>query len=86
MERKRLYVFGTASHGGLGLESLIKPKLEGQKQYMFMWKPVRHRFAEVHEVTDAVAGHGFTLVAIKPRVDKGPIVFGCGMNKSSQLG
>lgn len=84
--KNRLYVFGTAFHGGIGLQNLIKPKDPSEKTHLFMWKPVRHKFAEFHELTEMVAGHGFSLFAIKPRVPNGPFIFGCGKNHASQLG
>ncbi|OXA47091.1 RCC1-like G exchanging factor-like protein [Folsomia candida] len=84
--KNRLYVFGTAYHGEIGLETLIRPKDPDTKTHLFMWKPVRHKFAEFHDLTDIVAGHGFSLFSIKPKGENSPFVFGCGRNGSSQLG
>lgn len=86
MTKNRLYVFGTAYHGEIGLETLIRPKDPDTKTHLFMWKPVRHKFAEFHDLTDIVAGHGFSLFSIKPKGENSPFVFGCGRNGSSQLG
>lgn len=53
---------------------------------LYLQRPARHNFGETNSVTDIAAGHGFTLIAVKPKGESGPVVFGCGYNTKSQLG
>ncbi|ODN05718.1 Williams-Beuren syndrome chromosomal region 16 protein [Orchesella cincta] len=85
-EKKRLYVFGGAAHGALGLQTLLRPEKDHHKKMLYMQRPVRHTFGDLHTVTNMAAGHGFSLVSVKPKKDNDPVVFGCGYNKMSQLG
>jgi len=83
--QKRIYTFGYSEHGALGLPNLIKPSQPHQKRMQFMWKPVRNAFSQYVDVINVAAGHGFTLLAVKPKNGISP-VFGCGFNNFSQLG
>lgn len=57
-----------------------------RRKFVCMHRPVRHAFAGDHQVRDVAAGHGFTLISVKPKKENGPVIFGCGYNAKSQLG
>ncbi|CAL8101156.1 unnamed protein product [Orchesella dallaii] len=74
------------THGALGLHTLLRPVEDNHKRMLYMQRPVRHTFGDKHAITDIAAGHGFTLISVKPKKENDPVLFGCGYNKKSQLG
>ncbi|CAG7734246.1 unnamed protein product [Allacma fusca] len=86
LENKRLYVFGAAFHGALGLRDLLKPKDHRQKLITRIHRPVRHKLFHDLNPQDITAGHGFSLVGVKRKDQNHPALFGCGLNETSQLG
>lgn len=78
---RRIYVWGMAQTGALGLNQT----LHDQKMAKIAHHPTRQSFAERFDVLDIAAGYGFTLFACKPQFDE-ITLFGCGLNTDSQLG
>lgn len=76
---RRVYAWGHGSHGALGEMKIVQ-----KKEFLFMTKPKRISFAELHKVTDIACGYGFTIYAVHA-ADKN-IVYGSGINTDSQLG
>ncbi|XP_046618884.1 RCC1-like G exchanging factor-like protein isoform X1 [Neodiprion virginianus] len=77
---RRVYVWGLAGHGALGLQ----PPIAKRKKFLFYHKPNRLRFAEQHRVIDIESGYGFTVFAVDSK--DGNILWGNGINTDSQLG
>lgn len=75
----RLYAFGLSEHGALGLHKEKNTKL---KKYIF--KPMRHSFAEEKSVTNVAAGFGFTAISVLSKDTSK--VYGCGINTDFQIG
>lgn len=78
---RRVYVWGMAKTGALGLNERINDK----KLASIVRFPTRQPFAERHDVLDIAAGYGFTLFAIK-REKGDTTLFGSGLNLDSQIG
>lgn len=79
---RRLYVWGLAETGALGLNTTLKK--HSQKQTAFVQHPTRHSFGEKFEIISACCGYGFSIFAVK-QMD-GVSLFGTGINTDSQLG
>ncbi|XP_069702362.1 RCC1-like G exchanging factor-like protein [Periplaneta americana] len=77
----RVYVWGVAEHGALGVNLQLK---KSRKPISYLQKPVRTHFAEQHKIVDVASGYGFTALAVHTK-DKYK-VFGCGINTDSQIG
>ncbi|XP_012252694.2 RCC1-like G exchanging factor-like protein isoform X2 [Athalia rosae] len=77
---RRVYVWGLAAHGGLG----ILPRPSKHKKFVFFHKPSRLRFAEEHSIVDIACGYGFTVFGVQSRDNN--ILWGTGINTDSQLG
>lgn len=79
----RIYVWGFAQFGALGMSNYVKPR-DGKRPLVKQHRPARLDFAEKHEVTDVACGYGFTVFAVKStNLTK---VFGTGLNSDSQIG
>ncbi|XP_076243008.1 RCC1-like G exchanging factor-like protein [Calliopsis andreniformis] len=76
----RVYVWGMAEHGALGM---MKGSLH-EKGFAYIPIPKRLPFGERHNVTDIACGYGFTAFAVRSN-DK-DILYGSGINTDSQLG
>lgn len=77
----RVYVWGVAEHGALGVNLQLK---KSRAPISYLPKPVRTHFAEQHKIVDVACGYGFTALGANTREkDK---VFGCGINTDSQIG
>ncbi|XP_049882776.1 RCC1-like G exchanging factor-like protein [Pectinophora gossypiella] len=83
---KRVYVWGLAETGALGIH-LPRGK-RGRKAYKnnftLAWHPMRSSFAERFDVTHVACGYGFTVASIK--TNEQHKVFGTGINTDSQIG
>ncbi|XP_021365239.1 RCC1-like G exchanging factor-like protein isoform X2 [Mizuhopecten yessoensis] len=82
---ERLYVWGCATTGSLGISSYLKPG-KGQNMMLCMRRPARMKFFDDHgiKVTGAACGYGFTIFLTK--TGKEHRVFGTGINTNSQIG
>ncbi|KFB51724.1 AGAP007506-PA-like protein [Anopheles sinensis] len=78
----RLYVWGLAATGALGMQTSLKKQAYVHTD--FVQHPSRLSFAESHSVTDATAGYGFSIYAVKDT--KGASLWGTGINTDGQLG
>ncbi|XP_017774213.1 PREDICTED: Williams-Beuren syndrome chromosomal region 16 protein [Nicrophorus vespilloides] len=76
--RNRIYVWGDARTGALGIQK-TKSK-ENTQRVEYLQSPKRLHFAEMNEIISAASGFGFTLFATKKQV------FGTGLNTDSQIG
>jgi alpha-tubulin suppressor-like RCC1 family protein len=83
--KTKVYVWGMADTGALGLATSIKIHKHGHmtvKRY-----PKRMPFGERFEVIDAAAGYGFSVFAIEPKEESEfYTLFGSGLNTDSQIG
>ncbi|XP_033334884.2 RCC1-like G exchanging factor-like protein isoform X1 [Megalopta genalis] len=79
-EDHRVYVWGLAEHGALGILSHTLHI----KGIHYLSKPKRLAFGEKHNVTNIACGYGFTAFAVSS-TDKN-ILYGSGINTDSQLG
>ncbi|XP_015587442.1 RCC1-like G exchanging factor-like protein [Cephus cinctus] len=77
---RRLYVWGLAEHGALGLAISTK----GKNNIAYTHNPRRLSFGERHKVVDLACGYGFTAFGVHSNDTN--IVYGCGINTDSQLG
>ncbi|XP_044734121.1 RCC1-like G exchanging factor-like protein [Chrysoperla carnea] len=77
--RNRVYVFGRAETGALGI------KINGLKGCQYLKSPKRSTFAELNEIEDITCGYGFTAFAVNSKNDES-ILYGCGINTDSQIG
>ncbi|KAK3576942.1 hypothetical protein CHS0354_017617 [Potamilus streckersoni] len=82
----RIYVWGNATTGALGIKTYLRPKRYGQHEILTQKKPARLRFMDVHKfkVLDVACGYGFTVFAVKSNT--GHKILGCGINSDSQIG
>ncbi|XP_033731374.1 RCC1-like G exchanging factor-like protein [Pecten maximus] len=82
---ERLYVWGCATTGSLGISSYLKPA-KGQSFMQCMRRPARLKFFDNYDikVTEAACGYGFTIFLGKK--GKEHCVFGTGINTNSQIG
>lgn len=81
----KLYVWGLAETGALGLASPLsnhkRPEMKISRY------PKRQPFCEFHKIIDAAAGYGFTLFAVEPNEDYNHYtLYGTGLNSDSQIG
>ncbi|XP_053983627.1 RCC1-like G exchanging factor-like protein [Hylaeus volcanicus] len=76
---QRVYVWGMAEHGALGMKSSLT-----SKGVSYIARPKRLAFGEKVDVTDVTCGYGFTAFAVKS-TDKN-VLYGSGINTDSQLG
>ncbi|XP_063700817.1 RCC1-like G exchanging factor-like protein [Culicoides brevitarsis] len=82
-EDRRIYAWGLAETGALGVHKNIKKHKSTES--LFVQHPTRIQFAEQFDVTYLACGFGFTLYTVKQ--DKlGASLFGTGINTDSQLG
>ncbi|XP_021940725.1 RCC1-like G exchanging factor-like protein isoform X2 [Zootermopsis nevadensis] len=77
----RVYVWGVAEHGALGVNLQLK---KSREPISYLQKPVRTHFAEQHKIVDIACGYGFTALAADTR--ENAKVFGFGINTDSQIG
>lgn len=80
---RRIYAWGFAATGALGIEQSLK-KL-AQRNAHIMKHPARQSFAERRQVIDCASGYGFSLFACKREKDNISL-FGTGLNTDSQIG
>ncbi|XP_069106507.1 RCC1-like G exchanging factor-like protein isoform X2 [Argopecten irradians] len=82
---ERLYVWGCATTGSLGVASYLKPA-KGQRLMHCMRRPARLKFFDDNDikVNGAACGYGFTIFLGKK--GKEHCVFGTGINTNSQIG
>ncbi|XP_055603443.1 RCC1-like G exchanging factor-like protein [Uranotaenia lowii] len=78
----RVYVWGLAATGALGLQTSIKKQAKAYAESVH--HPSRLNFAENRDITDVAAGYGFTVFAAKCR--QGLSLWGTGINTDSQIG
>uniref|UniRef100_A0A6E8VTU5 RCC1-like domain-containing protein n=1 Tax=Anopheles coluzzii TaxID=1518534 RepID=A0A6E8VTU5_ANOCL len=79
----RVYVWGLAATGALGMQTSLKK--QAQIFTDFVQHPSRLSFAEGrHTVADVAAGYGFTVYVVEK--SDGPEVWGTGINTDGQLG
>lgn len=81
----RVYVWGCASTGALGIKSYLKPE-PPQRVITHTNKPTRLKFMDIHgyQVSLAACGYGFTI--FYTRTPNGYVLHGTGINTDSQLG
>ncbi|XP_041975714.1 RCC1-like G exchanging factor-like protein [Aricia agestis] len=84
---KRVYVWGLAETGALGIH-LPRGKKKGKNAYKnnftLVWHPMRSSFCERFDVTKIACGYGFTVAAVN--TSEQHKVFGTGINTDSQIG
>lgn len=80
---RRIYAWGFAATGALGVQQSLKKQAE--KQAHIVHHPLRQSFAERRQVIDCASGYGFSLFACK-RENDNISLFGTGLNTDSQLG
>lgn len=83
---ERVYVWGHAASGALGVRTYMRPEKKQQAPVIIQYRPARLRFMDENdiEVYDVACGYGFTLFAAKRR--RRHMVLGTGINTDSQLG
>jgi len=85
----RLYVWGNAATGALGIKSFLFPE-KGRQRRTRQFNPCRHRFFETEEINqkgkiyEAACGYGFSIFLVQST--SGCSVWGTGINTDSQLG
>lgn len=80
---RRIYAWGFAATGALGILQSLKQ--QAKKQAHIMKHPARQSFAERRQVIDCASGYGFSLFACKREKDN-ITLFGTGLNTDSQIG
>lgn len=82
---RRLYVWGLAETGALGVQIPRSGRKRREKyDFMYAWHPMRSSLGERFDVTHIACGYGFTVSSIK--TNKQHKVFGTGINTDSQIG
>ncbi|KAJ9596435.1 hypothetical protein L9F63_012553, partial [Diploptera punctata] len=81
IQKCRVYVWGLAEHGALGINLQLK---KSRDPIHYLYKPVRIHLAEHHKIVDIACGYGFTVLAIN--TNEKHKLFGCGINTDSQIG
>lgn len=81
----RLYSWGNAAFGSLGVPSFVKPRHSGQSKIPSTNRPKRVAFGNLHNVKDVACGNGFTVISATHK-DHNFRVFGTGINTDSQIG
>lgn len=84
---ERVYVWGCAATGALGISSYVRHQEKKQKYLAQMSRPARLRFLLEHNLVakSVDCGYGFTALILKGR-DRKSKLYGCGINTDSQLG
>ncbi|XP_053674248.1 RCC1-like G exchanging factor-like protein [Anopheles nili] len=77
----RVYVWGLAATGALGIQTSVKKQAKIFTD--FVQHPSRLSFAEAHSVTDVATGYGFTIYVVKSL--EGTALWGTGINTDGQL-
>lgn len=81
----KVYVWGMADTGALGLATSLKVHRHGEM--IIKNHPKRMPFAERLQVIDAAAGYGFSIFAVEPTEEHGNYtLYGTGLNTDSQIG
>jgi len=83
---KRVYTWGMACYGALGVPEYIRPRKYGLKRgegFKTMHRPARCGFAETKGVVDVTCGYGFTVFAVN---NEKAHILGTGVNTSGQIG
>ncbi|XP_049296754.1 RCC1-like G exchanging factor-like protein [Anopheles funestus] len=78
----RVYVWGLAATGALGMQTSVKK--QAQVFTDFVQHPSRLSFAEGHTVSDVASGYGFTVYVVNTK--KETQLWGTGINTDGQLG
>lgn len=81
-DRRRVYVWGFAETGALGIHNSLQKTAE--RHTALIHHPTRLKFAENCDITDVIAGYGFSAFAVN-RSDS-ETLFGTGINTDGQLG
>ncbi|XP_014666204.1 PREDICTED: Williams-Beuren syndrome chromosomal region 16 protein homolog isoform X2 [Priapulus caudatus] len=82
----RMYVWGYAKTGALGVRTFVKPERGAvAKVRDVQTKPYRLKFADHYPIRDVACGYGFTVYIPKGRSDD-YMLLGTGLNVDSQLG
>ncbi|XP_050074645.1 RCC1-like G exchanging factor-like protein [Anopheles maculipalpis] len=79
----RVYVWGLAATGALGIQTSVKK--QAQVFTDFVQHPSRLSFAEGHSVSDVAAGYGFTVYVVNGERNETQL-WGTGINTDGQLG
>ncbi|XP_058461098.1 RCC1-like G exchanging factor-like protein [Malaya genurostris] len=78
----RVYVWGMAATGALGVQTSVKKQAKVYTDYV--QHPSRLNFAEKRDIIDLAAGYGFSVFAAK--CTNGRSLWGTGINTDSQIG
>lgn len=78
----RVYVWGLAATGALGLQTSVKKQAKAHTDVV--QHPSRLNFAENRDIVDVAAGYGFSVFAAKCR--HGKSLWGTGINTDAQIG
>ncbi|XP_060579337.1 RCC1-like G exchanging factor-like protein isoform X2 [Ruditapes philippinarum] len=83
---ERVYVWGHAAAGALGVRSYLRPERSSQSPVKIQHRPARLRFMDENDIQvyNVACGYGFTLFAAKRR--RRHMVLATGINTDSQLG
>ncbi|RWS22394.1 Williams-Beuren syndrome chromosomal region 16 protein-like protein, partial [Leptotrombidium deliense] len=81
----RVYVWGSASMGALGIANFVNP-IDGKRPVENRYRPVQLNYFNLAKINDIACGYGFTVIAAAMEEDKSYKLFGCGINTDSQLG
>lgn len=82
----RVYVWGIAHTGALGVKQFVKPDRGSRaKPKIYQAKPFRLKFADKYPISDVACGYGFT-VFIPHATQTRYKLFGTGVNTESQIG
>ncbi|XP_064597362.1 RCC1-like G exchanging factor-like protein [Liolophura sinensis] len=84
-QTQRVYVWGLAATGALGIRSYLRPEAKGQRMLRYQPRPALQTFwdGKHTKVEDAACGYGFSVFMTKNRKWG---VYGTGINTESQLG
>ncbi|XP_067666214.1 RCC1-like G exchanging factor-like protein isoform X2 [Haliotis asinina] len=84
-QAERVYVWGCATTGALGIQTYLRPD-KRQSAIPRQKRPARLKFTDIHniKVKSVACGYGFTMFTA--RTPKGHRLFGTGINTDSQLG
>ncbi|XP_046362557.2 RCC1-like G exchanging factor-like protein [Haliotis rufescens] len=84
-QAERVYVWGCATTGALGIQTYMRPD-NRQAAIPRQKRPARLKFTDIHniKVQSVACGYGFTVFAA--RTPSGHKLFGTGINTDSQLG
>lgn len=83
-EDRRIYAWGLAETGALGVHKNLKK--HKSRECLFVQHPTRIQFAELFDVTGIAYGYGFSLYTVRPDEKRTVSLFGTGINTDSQLG